>query len=60
MLSPQEPIAIQALCMKMAYELCKKEPELLPEYKYILENAEPEYYSKGIQNVIRNTLKQLK
>ena len=60
MLSPQEPIAIQAQCIKMAYELCKKEPELLPEFKYILENAEPEYYSKGIQTVIRNTLKQLK
>ena len=60
MLSPQEPIAIQALCMKMAYELCKKEPELLPEFQYILKNAEPEYYSKGIQTAIRNTLKQLK
>jgi len=59
MLSLQEPIAIQALCIKMAYELCKQEPELLPEFKYILENAEPEYYSKGIQTVIRNTLKQL-
>ena len=59
MLSPQEPIAIQAQCIKMAYELCKKEPELLPEFKNILENAEPEYYSKGIQTVIRNTLKQL-
>ena len=59
MLSPQEPIAIQAQCIKMAYELCKKEPELLPELKYILENAEPEYYSKGVQNVIRNTLKQI-
>ena len=58
-LSPQEPIAIQAQCIKMAYELCKKEPELLPELKYILENAEPEYYSKGVQNIIRNTLKQL-
>ena len=59
MLSPQEPIAIQALCMKMAYELCKKEPELLPELQYILENAEQEYYSKGVQNVIRNTLRSI-
>jgi len=58
-LSLQEPIAIQAQCVKMAYELCKKEPELLPELKYILEDAEPEYYSKGVQNIIHNTLKQL-
>lgn len=60
MLSPQEPVAIQALCMKMGYELCKKEPELLPEYKYILENAEPEFYSGGVQTVIRNMLKRLR
>jgi len=59
MLSPQEPIAIQALCMKMGLKLCKKEPELLPEYKYLLENAEPEFYSKGVQSVIRNILKRL-
>ncbi len=60
MLSPQEPVAIQALCMKMGYELCRREPELLPEYKYLLENAEPEFYSRGMQTVIRNTLKRLK
>ncbi len=60
MLSPQEPVAIQALCMKMGYVLCRKEPELLPEYKYLLENAEPEFYSRGMQTVIRNTLKRLK
>ena len=59
MLSPQEQIAIQAQCIKMAYELCKKEPELLPELKHILENAVPEYYSKGVRNVIHNTLKRL-
>jgi len=57
MLSPKEPVAIQALCMKMAYELCKMEPELLPEFKYILENTEPEFYSKGIKVVIRNILR---
>ncbi len=60
MLSPQEPVAIQALCMKMGYELCRKEPELLPEYKYLLENAEPGFYSKGMQSVICNMLKRLK
>jgi hypothetical protein len=59
MLSPQEPIAIQAQCIKMAYKLCQKEPELLPEFKYILENAELEFYSKGIQSTVRNTLEQL-
>jgi len=57
MLDPKEPVAIQALCMKMAYELCKKEPELMPEYKYILENTEPEFYSKGIKTTMRNILR---
>ncbi len=59
MLSPHEPIAIQAQCIKMAYELCKKEPELLREFRHILESAQPAYYSKGVQSTIRNTLKQL-
>lgn len=60
MLSLKEPVAIQAQCMKMAHELCKKEPELLPEFKYILENTEREYYSKGMQTAIRNMIVSLR
>lgn len=59
MLSLNEAVAIQALCIKMAYKLCLCEPELLPELKLYLENAEPEYYSPGVKSTIRNVLKRL-
>ncbi len=59
MLDPDQAIAIQSLCIKMAYKLCLLEPELLPELKLYLEHAEPEYYSPGVKNCIRNTLKAL-
>ena len=39
MLSPGESIAVQALCMKLAYKLCMQEQELLRELKVYLENA---------------------
>lgn len=54
-----EAIATQALCIKMAYKLCLLEPELLPELKLYLENAEPEYYSSGVKCGIRNVLKKI-
>lgn len=59
MLAPDEAIANQALCIKLAHKLGTAEPELLNELKVYLENAEPEYYSAGVKSVIKNTLKQL-
>lgn len=59
MLNQDEAIATQALCIKIAYKLCLVEPELLPELKLYLENAEPEYYSPGVKSCIRNVLKRL-
>lgn len=59
MLSLQESIAVQALCIKYAYQLCLKEPELLHELRMLLENAETEYFSRGVVATIRNTLKQI-
>lgn len=59
MLAPDEAIANQALCIKLAYKLGCAEPELLNELKVYLENAEPGYYSPGVRCVIKNTLKQL-
>lgn len=59
MLDLNQAIATQALCIKMAYKLCLLEPELLPELKLYLENAEPEYYSPGVKSCIRNVLKKL-
>jgi hypothetical protein len=59
MLSPDEAIAIQALCIKLAYKIALKEPELLSEIRLYLENAETEYFSTGVKNCIRNVLKKI-
>lgn len=59
MLDLNQAIAVQALCIKIAYQLCLAEPDLLNELKLRLENAETEYYSPGVKSCIRNTLKKL-
>lgn len=59
MLAPQESIGVQALAIRMAYQLCKSEPELLKELQLILENADAEFYSTGVKTTIRNTLKRI-
>ncbi|WP_455497132.1 hypothetical protein [Coprobacter sp.] len=59
MLSPGESIAVQAICMKLAYKLCMQERELLYELEVYLENAEPEYYSAGVRNTRKNILKNI-
>ena len=59
MFSPAESIGVQALCIKMAYRLCEKEPELMGELRIILENAETEFFTKGVTTAIRNTLKKM-
>lgn len=60
MLSPQESIGVQALAIRMAYRLCKQEPELLKELQLILENTDTEFYSVGVKTTIRNTLKKMR
>lgn len=54
-----QAIAVQALCIKMAYKLCLTEPELLPELKLYLENIETGYYSPAVKSCIKNTFKKL-
>lgn len=59
MLAPQESIGVQALSMRMAYKLCKNEPELLQELRLILENTEVDFYSTGVKTTLRNILKKI-
>lgn len=59
MLLPSESIAVQALCIKIAYRLCLSEPELLDELRRVLESAEPELFSAGVASTLRNTLKRI-
>lgn len=60
MLSPQESIGVQALAIRIAYQLCKCEPELLKELQLLLENADIDLYSTGVKSAIRNTLKKIR
>lgn len=59
LLNPQDSIAVQALCIKLAYQLCRHQPELQQELQTILENAEATFYSPGVQSAIRSTLRKL-
>lgn len=59
MLAPQESIGVQALSIRMAYMLCKNEPELLQELRLILENSDVDFYSTGVKTTVRNVLKKI-
>lgn len=60
MLSPTESVAGQAVCMKLAYAICRKEPELMSELEAYLENMEPEYYTAAVQCTRKNILKKIR
>ena len=60
MLSSAESASGQAVCMKLAYDICPEEPELTGELKAYLENMEPEYYTVAVQCVRNNILKKNK
>lgn len=56
MFSPKESIGVQALSIRLSYKLCEYEPDLMPELRLYLENAETEYMSTGVRTSVRNTL----
>lgn len=60
MLSPAETVAGQAVCMKLAYAICLKEPELMGELEAYLENMKPEYYTAAVQCARNNILKKIR
>lgn len=51
MTAPDEVPSVQALCMKLAYKMCKFYPELLSELKRTLEAMEISYYTPAVRNV---------
>lgn len=59
MLSPQESIGVQAVSVRLAYQLCKDVPELRQELRIILENTETDFYSTGVKTAVRNVLKRI-
>lgn len=58
MISNAEPSGVQALCMKLAYELCLPIPELLQELLVVLEMLGEEL-SPAIQVTKKNILKAM-
>ena len=60
MLSCAESASGQAVCMKLAYDICLEEPELTGELKAYLENMEPEYYTVAVQCARNNILKKIR
>jgi hypothetical protein len=59
MLDPEESIAVQALCVKWAYRLCKVDKDLLYELKMRLESENLTYYSAGVKTCVRAILKKI-
>ncbi len=59
MFAPEETAGVQSLAIKMAYKLCRKEPDLLLELKMYFENVELEYYSTAVRTSVKNILKKL-
>ena len=60
MVSKSELPGVQSLCMKMAYELCRRIPELLQEYCVMLEMLEQDLLPPSLRAVHRNVLKAMK
>ena len=60
MISPQEPVAIQSVCIKIAYQLCKNTPELLSEFRSILDMADSSPLSPALRASRKSVLKDMK
>lgn len=56
MQNPDEAPSVQALCMKLAYKMCKFYPELLEELNRTLLSMEISYYKPAVKSVRRNIL----
>ncbi|MBO4600345.1 MAG: hypothetical protein J5641_06360 [Bacteroidales bacterium] len=54
-----EPSGIQALCLKLAYQMCGYYPELMREFEETLNLMQPESYKAGMRHLIMKTKKQI-
>lgn|SRR5690554_2008766 len=59
MISKRELPAVQSLCMKLAYELCRPIPELLQELKITLEMMEHDALMPSTRSARKNVLKAM-
>lgn len=60
MISVKQPVAVQALSLKLLLKYCKIEAELIPELIAYLENFDSDQLSPGMLSCRRNALKELR
>ena len=60
MMSKQEPPSVQALCMKLAYEMCRRIPELLQELHVLLDLMESELHDASMRAAHKNVVKAMR
>jgi hypothetical protein len=60
MMSPLEPYAVRAFCIKLAYLQCRHYPELLEELKTCLDAITVEPLSAGLKSASRKVWKAIK
>lgn len=60
MFSLKQPLAVQSLCIKIAYELCRLIPELNQELRAALDMMDNEGLSPAIRAAKRNVLRAMK
>jgi hypothetical protein len=53
MRAPDEPAGVQALCMKLAYQMCGYYPELMREFEETLGLMQPDMYKPGMRHLIK-------
>lgn len=58
MTDPRQSPAIQALCMKHAWRMCRFYPELMGEMQRIIEDLETDYYTPATKSVIRHIMRE--
>jgi len=57
--APQESPGVRSVAVRVAYLLCRREPELLGELRAVLEYVDPEFHTAGVRCAIRNTLAEI-
>lgn len=60
MIAKDAPPAIQSLCIKLAYEMCRQIPELLTELTSILEIMDPALLTPATRSARNHILKAMK
>ena len=59
MMMLSEPPGVQALCLKLAHQMCGYYPELMHEFEETLNLMQPEHYKAGMRHLIMKTKKQI-